>query len=150
MGKFPRKILYKNEVKKLGGTVQNKDPKTCKNCKFWGFFNFRRMKTTYNKLVRDKIPEVLDKKGIKFETRVLSKKEKLEFLLEKLKEEVGELLEAKMREERVGEFADIFEVLYALAEENNISLTEIEQMRIHKKQERGGFEEGIFLISTEE
>ncbi len=108
------------------------------------------MKEIYNKLVRDKIPEVLNKKWIDFEIRILSEKEKIKFLKEKLKEEVQELLDTEIREDKIWEFADIFEVLYSLAEENNISLEEIEKIRVNKKIERGGFEKWVFLISVDE
>ncbi len=106
------------------------------------------MEQTHNKLVRDKIPEFLEKRWIKSKTKKVKWKEKLQTLEDKLEEEVDELLESKTREEKVWEFADIFEVLYALAEENNISLEKIENFRKAKLKERGSFEKWVFLIST--
>ncbi|WP_306298447.1 nucleoside triphosphate pyrophosphohydrolase [Bacillus sp. EAC] len=98
----------------------------------------------YNKLVRDKIPTIISKTGSTFETTILSEQDYIKKLNEKLTEEVEELLNATP-EEVVGEIADILEVLYALAETKEISIEEIERVRVKKKEERGGFKERILL-----
>lgn len=98
----------------------------------------------YNKLVRDKIPAVIAKTGSSFETKVLGQEEYIEKLNEKLTEELGEFYNATP-EETVGELADILEVLYALAETKGISVEEIENIRLQKKEDRGGFEQRILL-----
>jgi predicted house-cleaning noncanonical NTP pyrophosphatase (MazG superfamily) len=94
---------------------------------------------TYNKLVRDKIPEILDKKGISYEKRIASPEEYKAELIKKLVEEVKEFGEAGDPEE----LADILEVAEALKKLPEYA--EIEELRLKKQKERGGFEERIIL-----
>ncbi|MDU4143890.1 MULTISPECIES: nucleoside triphosphate pyrophosphohydrolase [Clostridium] len=98
----------------------------------------------YNKLVRDKIPEIIRADGKECEIRVAEGKEKYELLEKKLMEEVNEFLEDKNLEE----LADVMEVLFGLAKEIGYSEEELVMKREEKKGERGGFEEGIILISV--
>ena len=93
----------------------------------------------YNKLVRDKIPEMLDKKGISYEKRVASKGEYKVELIKKLNEEVMEFTE----EESVEELADVMEVLEALRQFPEYN--DAEKIRIKKFKERGGFNKRIIL-----
>jgi predicted house-cleaning noncanonical NTP pyrophosphatase (MazG superfamily) len=95
----------------------------------------------YNKLVRDKIPEIIEASGKKFETRVASKEEHAEFLEKKLHEEVNEFIEDK----NLDELADIMEVVFGLARNLGYSEEDLNRKRDEKKEERGGFEEGIVL-----
>lgn len=96
---------------------------------------------TYNKLVRDKIPEVIKKSGSNCDYIVADKEERLDLLMKKLDEEVLEFKEDKNLEE----LADIMEVLFGLA--NNLGFTEEDLLkkREEKKGERGGFNDGIVL-----
>jgi len=95
----------------------------------------------YSKLVRDKIPEIIKASGKNFDVHY-AKKEKLMPLLEaKLNEEVSEYVEAKNLEE----LADVMEVLFALANTLGYSEKDLINKRNAKKNERGGFEKGIFL-----
>ena len=96
-------------------------------------------KEQYNKLVRDKIPEFLDSKGITYEKRIASPEEYKEELIKKLGEEINEFLEAKNTEE----LADIMEVVEALKKLPEFS--NIESIKIKKLEERGGFEKRIIL-----
>lgn len=94
---------------------------------------------SYNKLVRDRIPEILDEKGISYEKRVATPEEyKLE-LIKKLGEEVVEFSEAGDPEE----LADILEVIGSL--KNLPEYSGVEDIRSKKRQERGGFNERIIL-----
>lgn len=95
----------------------------------------------YNKLVRDKIPEVIRGSGKKCEVSVVIGKEKTELLEKKLMEEVNEFLEAKNLEE----LADVMEVLVGLAEDLGYSEDQLMKVRTEKLEERGGFKEGIVL-----
>ncbi|MBC2579163.1 nucleoside triphosphate pyrophosphohydrolase [Clostridium sp. DJ247] len=95
----------------------------------------------YNKLVRDKIPQVIEAAGKKFDVRKVGKEEHYKLLEVKLEEEVKEFLENKNLEE----LADIMEVLFGLAENMGYSEEELLQKRLEKKKERGGFREGIVL-----
>ncbi len=107
-------------------------------------------KREHNKLIRDKIPEVLLKLKIKACTKILNDGDYEKSLNEKLKEEVQEFLEAKDQENWVEELADVLEVIYALLKSRKVSLQELESIRKTKKEKRGGFEKKLFLHYTEE
>ena len=93
----------------------------------------------YNKLVRDKIPEMLDSKGISYEKRIASDDEYKIELIKKLDEEVKEFLEENITEE----LADIIEVVEALKRLHEYS--DVEEVRIQKLKDRGGFDKKIIL-----
>jgi len=95
----------------------------------------------YNKLVRDKIPQVIEADGKKYDIRIADKKEHYELLETKLNEEVKEFLEDK----NLDELADIMEVLYGLADNMGYSEEDLNKRRIEKREKRGGFKEGIVL-----
>lgn len=95
----------------------------------------------YNKLVRDKIPQIIETDGRKCEIRIAEKDECLKLLELKLKEEVEEFLMDKNLEE----LADIMEVLFALSDNLGYSEKDLLEKREDKKAERGGFKEGIVL-----
>ncbi|HVV66794.1 MAG TPA: nucleoside triphosphate pyrophosphohydrolase [Candidatus Saccharimonadales bacterium] len=99
----------------------------------------------YNKLVRDKIPEIIRADGKQLTSRVLNDTEHLEALLEKLKEECAELATARNAEE----LADVHEVLHALADALGITREELEKVQAEKAARRGGFKQKIFLESVE-
>ncbi len=100
----------------------------------------------YNKLVRDKIPEIIHSQGKGVCFRSLSENEFLEYLENKLDEEVAEFHESKSLEE----LADIVEVLYALAEVHGHTVFELGRMRRRKLREKGGFVKRICLEGVEE
>jgi predicted house-cleaning noncanonical NTP pyrophosphatase (MazG superfamily) len=95
----------------------------------------------YNKLVRDKIPEIIKASGKECEIEIASKEERYNLLENKLQEEVGEFLEDKNLEE----LADVMEVLFGLADVLGYSEDDLLKARDKKKKERGGFKEGIVL-----
>ncbi len=99
----------------------------------------------YNKLVRDKIPQIIEENGGKAEIRVLADEEYRCFLEAKLDEEVGEY----HRDQNAEELADILEVVYALAASMGCSKEELELIYQKKHDDRGGFEKKILLISSE-
>lgn len=99
----------------------------------------------HNKLVRDRIPEIIEASDRKCEWEVLSDEEYLARLDEKLQEELAEYLEDKSLEE----LADLLEVLMAVAEARG-SMAEVEAIRAAKKAKRGGFEKKILLKSTDD
>lgn len=96
---------------------------------------------TYNKLVRDKIPQIIEAAEKKFDIRKADKEEHYKLLEAKLQEEVKEFLEDKNLEE----LADVMEVLFGLAENLGYSEEDLVKKRMEKKEERGGFKEGIVL-----
>lgn len=99
---------------------------------------------TYNKLVRDKIPEIIKADGRECDTAIVAGDEKYKLLETKLQEEVNEFLEDKNLEE----LADVMEVLFGLAESLGYSEEELLEARDKKRKERGGFKEGIVLKSV--
>jgi len=103
------------------------------------------MKIMYNKLVRDGIPQIINDEGKIATTRRLANRELIQALVAKLGEEGEEYLESMAAEE----IADILEVVYGIISASGESIENIELIRSRKKEERGGFSEGIFLESVE-
>ncbi len=103
----------------------------------------------YKKLIRDNIPEILRNKGVEYKTRIAENEEYEQKLLEKLEEEVQELLSAEEKD-KIEEVVDILEVLYAISEARGISREQIEEIRTQKAKERGGFRQRIILEETRE
>lgn len=106
--------------------------------------------TIYNKLVRDKIPQIIEKTGKSFKTTILSDKEFITELKKKSFEELEEYSRATKKEEALEELADVMEVLYALVTVHGSTIEEIETIRQQKAEKRGGFQEKIFLIEVED
>lgn len=93
----------------------------------------------YEKLVRDRIPEILDKKGVPYEQRIADDAEYRAELIKKLVEEAGEFSEAGALEE----LADVLEVVAALR--TLPEYADVETVRQEKALERGGFTERFIL-----
>ena len=89
----------------------------------------------YNKLIRDKIPQIIRQSGKQAIIEEVSGEEYLEFLNSKLGEELQEYLDSQS----VEELADLVEVVYAILEHKSVSLEEFEHIRKQKVEERGGF-----------
>jgi predicted house-cleaning noncanonical NTP pyrophosphatase (MazG superfamily) len=102
----------------------------------------------YNKLVRDKIPMIIEKTGKTFTTRVLSDEEYIEHLRKKAFEELEEYMSVENDETAIEELADVLEIIHALAEYHGASIEEVEEVRAEKAEKRGGFKEKIFLIEV--
>ncbi len=102
------------------------------------------MERVYNKLVRDKIPEIIEGKNETPVTRILNDDEyKLE-LEKKLYEEYKEVIESS-GEDRLFELADMIEVIKSLALLSGKILEDIIELANGKRNKRGGFEKKIFL-----
>jgi predicted house-cleaning noncanonical NTP pyrophosphatase (MazG superfamily) len=99
----------------------------------------------YNKLVRDRIPEIIRADGKSLKSRILDDEEHLEALLKKVEEELAELREGRNAEE----LADLHEVLLAIGDALGISRDELEKVRAAKAKKRGGFQQKIFLEEVE-
>jgi len=103
---------------------------------------------SYNKLVRDKIPDIIKANGEKPIIRILDDFEyKLE-LEKKLLEEYNEVLESN-GESRLEELADMIEVISYLAKVEGASLDKILEIANVKNSKRGGFENRIYLIGVD-
>lgn len=100
----------------------------------------------YHKLVRDRIPEIIeaDRKTCVWET--LSDRDYLYLLEQKLNEELAEYQESKSLEE----LADLLEVMQAVVKARGWTLEELEQVRANKAAKRGGFEKKVLLKEVSE
>jgi predicted house-cleaning noncanonical NTP pyrophosphatase (MazG superfamily) len=104
----------------------------------------------YNKLVRDRIPQVIEGTGKHYSTRILDEEEYINELKNKSFEELNEYVNAKNDNEAIEELADILEIIHALARYHGANFERVEQIRKEKSEKRGGFKERIFLIEVEE
>jgi predicted house-cleaning noncanonical NTP pyrophosphatase (MazG superfamily) len=105
---------------------------------------------TYNKLVRDKVPEIIKKDGLKPDIKILSDGEAVVELKKKLLEEASEFINANSVEDVIVELADLREVEGALMERLKIKEDLVEKVRLERREKRGGFDDNIFLIGTSE
>ncbi|MGR3764090.1 nucleoside triphosphate pyrophosphohydrolase [Rossellomorea sp. NS-SX7] len=105
---------------------------------------------TYNKLVRDRIPEIIKATGKTFTTRILSEEDYLTELKKKSFEELEEYHNAVTREDAIEELADLMEIVHALAKSRDTTLDEIEVIRREKAEKRGSFDKKVFLKEVED
>ncbi len=106
------------------------------------------MQKIYNKLIRDRIPEIITADGEEPEIRKLNQKEFKIELKKKVLEEAKELLKTESKEEITNEIVDIQELLAWLAKEFKISPDSIRSQKLKKNKERGSFAKKLFLIKT--
>ncbi|WP_270180314.1 nucleoside triphosphate pyrophosphohydrolase [Alkalihalobacillus sp. CinArs1] len=104
----------------------------------------------YNKLVRDRIPEIISENGKTYEAITLSDEAFKIELRRKLLEEVNEYLEVSSNEEAISELGDVVEVICALAGVHGKGYEDIEVAREEKEKERGGFSNKVFLKTVDE
>ncbi len=95
----------------------------------------------YNKLVRDKIPEIIEADGKTPITKSIEGLKLKQALVKKLTEDGEEYLESLETEE----IADLLEIVHGLMEAQGVSYEEVEGIRLSKKEERGGFSQGLVL-----
>lgn len=103
------------------------------------------MSIAYDKLVRDKIPEIIKASGKRAVTRIAGEEEYLDRLRTKLVEEMEEYRASG----DVEELADIVEVVAALARASGSSLEDVLELAAAKRAARGGFKERAALMSVE-
>ncbi len=109
------------------------------------------MKTiVYNKLVRDKIPEIIRKNGGIPASSKLTHKRFVKELKQKLIEEARELISAKSKKASIEELSDVLEVLQSIAFAAKIAWGAVEKKRKEKNTARGGFKKKIFLEHVKE
>jgi predicted house-cleaning noncanonical NTP pyrophosphatase (MazG superfamily) len=102
--------------------------------------------TVYDKLVRNKIPDIIRLNQAVPTVRIVTDDEYIDYLNLKLSEEVGEFLEDK----NLHELADILEVIMAICNAYGVPFEKVEEWRLKKAEQRGGFSDGVILLSTEE
>ena len=95
----------------------------------------------YDKLVRDKIPEIIDKSGKQCEIEILSEKKYLKMIDKKLDEELAEY----HKDQNIEELADLLEVIYAATKARGYSIEELDKVRAEKAEKRGNFDKKILL-----
>ena len=95
----------------------------------------------YNKLVRDRIPEIVESSGRTCVTEILSDEEYLKMLDAKLDEELAEY----HADQNIEELADLMEVIRACAVARGYTIEELERVRSDKAAKRGRFEKKILL-----
>ena len=100
-----------------------------------------RLIKTYNKLVRDRIPEIIEASGKSCVTEILPDEAYLRMLDTKLDEELAEY----HADQNIEELADLMEVIRACAVARGYAIEQLEQVRAEKAAKRGGFEKKILL-----
>jgi len=104
------------------------------------------MKRSYDKLVRDNIPKLIEESGRKYTSRILDEKEYFNALLDKIVEEIEEYRISDNEEE----IADIYEVLDCLVELKDYEPMHIDYLQLIKREARGSFKDRILLIDVED
>jgi predicted house-cleaning noncanonical NTP pyrophosphatase (MazG superfamily) len=105
--------------------------------------------TLYNKLIRDKIPQIIEQSGSTYAIATYSDADYLEALKQKLVEEAQEASLASSQDELVTELADLFEVIDALLETTGIERETVIQKQRLRREERGSFRDKIELLWIE-
>lgn len=100
----------------------------------------------YNKLVRDRIPEIIEASGARCEIRILTDAEYLLALNAKLDEELAEYHKSG----DIEELADLMEVIYAITLAKGYPIPHLQFKRSQKAVEKGHFYRKIMLLSVEE
>ena len=108
----------------------------------------KKQSLEFNKLVRDKIPEKIQRNGEEAVTAQLDKNILSRLLKRKLVEEALEVLDSEAEEDLVVELADILEVLDGILGQHQIDLQTVLQQKEKKREKAGGFEKGIYLKTT--
>jgi predicted house-cleaning noncanonical NTP pyrophosphatase (MazG superfamily) len=113
-----------------------------------GIFIMRKEVRKVDKLIRDKLPQIMRASGIKVFVRVMEKDEYLKRLKDKILEEAKEVIASRSEKEMREELADLLEVMLALAKIHGMEFTDIQQTAQTKRLEKGGFDDKILLLGT--
>lgn len=100
--------------------------------------------TIYNKAIRDRIPEIIEKSGKSCVVHRLTDDEFLPKLEIKLDEEVSEYLSSG----EIEELADIIEIINRILELRNVGRKDFDSIRLEKMKTRGGFDRNYFLLEV--
>ena len=100
----------------------------------------------YSKLVRDRIPEIIEASGKTCVTEILSDDEYLRMIDTKLDEELAEY----HKDQNIEELADLMEVIYAAAIAHGYTIEQLEEVRAEKAEKRGAFQKKILLVEVTE
>ena len=113
-----------------------------------GCLNLDKNIKIYNKMERDKIPDIISKNGENSVTKVLNDDEYKEELFKKLEEECIEVIKSKDNDELSCEIADVLEVIDSIINLEGLSLDDIKRIQEDKRESRGGFSKRIYLERT--
>jgi predicted house-cleaning noncanonical NTP pyrophosphatase (MazG superfamily) len=103
----------------------------------------------YNKLVRDRIPEIIKNDGKTPKTRILNGEEYRFELLKKIVEEAQEVAAAPDKNELAKELGDVLEVVDAIIKANGLDGGEVARVKNERCLSRGAFEKRTFLESAD-
>lgn len=103
-------------------------------------------RTEHHKIVRDRIPEIIEANGQQAVCRTVSPEEAVRGLEAKLGEELSEYL----ADHSLEELADLLEVIHGILYHRGIAWDELERIRLKKRAARGGFEQGLYLEAVEQ
>ena len=95
----------------------------------------------YNKLVRDRIPEIIESSGKTCTVEILSDEDYLRMVDAKLDEELAEY----HKDQNIEELADLLEVIYAATKARGYSIEQLETVRSEKAAKRGAFDKKFLL-----
>jgi len=99
-----------------------------------------------DKLVRDRIPEILRAQGKRCDVRTLADDEFAQRVEEKLAEEIAEYRESG----EIEELADIVKLIEAIAEQRGVEWDQFERLRLQKREQRGGFTRRLLVCRVDE
>jgi len=99
----------------------------------------------HRKLIRDRIPEIIEGDNGRYELRVMEEGEFRKELRKKLLEESKEVIGAE-KKELVKELADVLELIKSIAESENINFEVLEEKNRQQREKRGSFKKRLFLI----
>lgn len=102
----------------------------------------------YNKLIRDRIPEITKADGWISETRILNKKEYILELRKKILEEAKELNEGSGHDNLIEELVDIQEIIDAILAAKKVKFSNFRKIQTNKRKKCGGFKKRLFLVKT--
>jgi predicted house-cleaning noncanonical NTP pyrophosphatase (MazG superfamily) len=102
-----------------------------------------------DKLVRDRLKEIFEGLDIAISTRIMEEEEYLARIQDKLLEESHEVLRSKNQAELCEELGDLMEVMLAIAKVNGLTWSDVEESRLKKHQEKGGFDDKIYCEFVE-
>jgi predicted house-cleaning noncanonical NTP pyrophosphatase (MazG superfamily) len=107
------------------------------------------MRFRVEKLIRDKLPEIMRMEGLRVFERKLGIDEFVHSLKAKLTEEAAEVAGSNSRDELLAELADVMEVILTLAAVHGYTGADLEEARAAKREERGGFDDRVYNAAVE-
>jgi len=105
------------------------------------------MEIEHKKLIRDRIPQIIEESGLQYQTDLLTEEKYRCALFAKLIEEAQEVATAPP-ESLVAELADLYEVIDTILEVYQLTEAEVRQQQTQKRNDRGGFKNRICLLWT--